>query len=134
MGRRLDLLSRVVFLGYAVILATLTHWPNLKVESGLPRTDLWAHAGAFFVWTMLLLATGWLGPRLSRRNLARCLPIGVAISGLDELTQGFPGLGRFVTWEDFGANVLGVALAGVVWGALIAWSKPGGSAGPTGRR
>lgn len=124
-GRRSDLLSRVVFVVYAVFLATMTHWPNLKVESGLPRTDLWAHTGAFFVWTILLLATGWLGPRLSRKNLARCMPIAVAISGLDELTQGIPGLGRFVTWEDFGANVLGVVLAGVVWGVLIARSKRG---------
>jgi VanZ family protein len=121
----LDLWTRVVFVGYAVFLATMTHWPNLKVESGLPRTDLWAHAGAFFVWTMLLLATGWLGARLSWKNLARGLPIGVAISGLDELTQGIPGLGRFVSWDDFGANVLGVGLAGVVWGVLIARAARG---------
>jgi VanZ family protein len=120
---RLDRLVKAAFVGYALLLVTLTHWPQLRIEAGVPRPDLWAHFLAYFLWTTLLLATGWLGARFSWRNLGIGVPLAIAWAGLDEFSQGIPGLGRFVTWEDFAANVVGIELAALVWLGLTAWVR-----------
>lgn len=117
--------ARAAFVVYALILFTLTHWPNLKVDAGIPRTDLWAHATGYAGWTMLLLATAWLGPRWTWRNVRLGVPIALVYAGLDEASQGIPGLGRFVTWEDFAANTLGVGIGAGVWALAVAWRLRG---------
>ncbi len=104
MGRGLDLLLRLTFLGWALLLFTLTHWPNLKVDAGIPRTDLWGHAIGYSIWASLFIATGWPGKRGTWKSVGLGMPIAMLYSGLDELSQGIPILGRFVTWEDFAAN------------------------------
>jgi VanZ family protein len=115
---RIDTLARVGFVLFAIVLVTATHWPNLRVESGIPRTDLWAHFSAYFLWTSLLLSTGWLGPRFSWRALGLGVPLAILYAGIDELSQGIPGLGRTVAWSDFAANCVGVELAALVWVGL----------------
>lgn len=115
MGRGLDLLFRLAFVGWALLLFTLTHWPNLKVDAGIPRTDLWAHAIGYSVWVALFIATGWLGKRGTWKSIGLGMPIAMLYSGLDELSQGIPILGRFVTWEDFAANSLGVWIGAAGW-------------------
>jgi len=121
---RVNTLARAAFVVYALVLVTLTHWPNLKVDAGIPRTDLWAHATAYGLWTLLLLAAGWLGPRLSWKNLALGTPVALAWAGLDELSQGIPGLGRFVTWADYGANAVGVLIGSGGWIVIVAMNTP----------
>lgn len=120
----IDGFFRVGFVLYALLLTSLTHWPNLTIESGIPRTDLWAHFIAFFVLTILILSTGWIAPRDSWKNMAIGVPVAIAWAGLDELTQGLPGLHRHVTMDDFAANVIGVQLAAVCWLVFLAmWRR-----------
>ena len=119
LGSGLDAWARAVFVAIAVTLATLTHWPNLKVDAGVPRTDMWAHAIAYATWTFLFIATGWPGRRGSWRSVGLGMPIAVLYAGLDELSQGIPGLGRFVTWDDFAANCVGVWIGASVWAVAL---------------
>ena len=116
-----DRVCKAGFVAWALLLFTLTHWPNLQVDAGIPRTDLWAHAIGYGVWTFLLIASGFLGARGSWKSVGLGMPLALLYAGLDEASQGIPGLGRFVTWEDFAANSIGVwigASAWVVWLAI----------------
>lgn len=122
---RFNTVARVCFVLYALLIVTLTHWPQLRVESGIPRTDLWAHFVAYFGWTTLLLATGWIAPRRDWKNPAVAVPLAILYAGLDELSQGIPGLGRFVSWADFAANCVGVEIAALVWIGVMWWSRWG---------
>lgn len=115
MGKGFDLLCRLAFIAIALTLVTLTHWPNLKVDAGIPRTDLWAHGIAYSTWTFALIATGWLAPRGSWKSVGLGMPIALLYAGIDELSQGIPGLGRYVTMEDFAANCIGVWIGASVW-------------------
>lgn len=101
---------RGVFLSYAIVVATATHWPNLKVEGPLPRTDLWIHFAAFSLWTLLAGFAAWFGQALSKRNITRTFVLAVVYIFVDELTQGIPGLGRVVDPADIAANFLGVCI------------------------
>jgi VanZ family protein len=119
-GRGLDLSCRIAFIVIALTLATLTHWPNLVINAGIPRTDLWAHAIAYSTWTFAFIATGWVAPRGSWKSIGLGMPIALLYAGIDELTQGIPGLGRYVTWEDFAANSVGVWIGATAWAAPLA--------------
>lgn len=105
---------------YALILATLTHWPKLQVQGPVPRTDLFAHVGAFSIWGALCIGAGLFGPALSGRNIAWCTLVGVIYAGVDELTQMIPGIHRHAVLSDWLANVGGILLASC--GAL-AWRR-----------
>lgn len=115
MGTGIDLLTRLAFIAWALLLFTLTHWPNLSVDAGIPRTDLWAHAIGYATWTALFIATGWAGKRGTWKSVGLGMPIALLYAGLDESSQGIPILGRFVTWEDFAANSVGVWIGAAVW-------------------
>ena len=119
MGRGLDFLCRFAFIVIAITLATLTHWPNLVVDAGIPRTDLWAHAIAYSTWTFALIATGWIAPRGSWKSVGLGMPIALLYAGIDEYSQGIPGLGRYVTLEDFGANAIGVGIGAGAWAVWL---------------
>lgn len=120
MGKGLDLYCRLAFIVIAITLATLTHWPNLKVNiDEIPRTDLWAHAIAYSAWSFAFIATGWVAPRGSWKSVGLGMPIALLYAGIDEFTQGIPGLGRYVTLEDFGANAIGVGIGAGVWVAYL---------------
>lgn len=113
---RLERVGRWVFLAYALVLVTLTHWPGLTIEGPVPRPDLFVHAGAFGLWTLLLAASGLIGP-LSHPLLAlRACIVGLAWSGFDEWSQRF--FSRFSTWDDYAANAVGVGLATLVIAGL----------------
>ncbi|MEL7483487.1 MAG: hypothetical protein AAFN41_03945 [Planctomycetota bacterium] len=111
-------LARVAFIIYALVLVTATHWPQLKVEGPVPRSDLYIHVAAFGLWTCLLIATGLLGPWRSKPAITKSVIVGLIYAAIDEGTQGIPALGRTVALDDYLANALGVILAGVA--ALIA--------------
>lgn len=101
---------RGLFIAYALIVVTATHWPNLKIDGPLPRTDLWIHCTCFALWMILAGLAGWFGKSLSRRNLVRTFPMACAYIVVDELTQGIPGLGRTVDPTDIAANFLGLCI------------------------
>lgn len=108
-------LCRLGFVCFALVLFTMTHWPKLTVPGVVPRSDLWVHAGAFTVWTLLcVLASFFDANPLSRRNILLSMLVGVAYAGFDELTQAIPILKRTCAWDDFFADTLGVVIAGVI--------------------
>ncbi len=101
---------------YAAALFTGTHWPNLRVEGPVPRTDLWVHVGAFGGWMILACLCGWFGRPASAGNVLRTGLIAVLYAGIDEGLQAIPFIHRTAAWDDFGVDALGVVLAGTaVW-------------------
>ena len=124
-------LARVAFVTYALVLVTATHWPQLRIEGGpVPRPDLFIHVTAFGLWTCLLIATQLLGPWRSKPAIAKAVVVGLIYAAVDEGTQAIPALGRTVALDDYGANALGVTLAGVaaMIAAAIAKPKPASNA------
>ncbi len=104
-----------VFGAYAVLLFTATHYPNLQVPGPVPRTDLFVHVGAFGCWMLAASWCAWFGPATSMRNVVRTWFIAVVYAGFDEGLQAIPALHRTCAWDDFGANVLGITLAGAAF-------------------
>jgi hypothetical protein len=103
---------RSALLIYALALTIATHWPNLEIRIGeIPRPDILLHAVCFGMLTLLILISGlFRRPVLTAGNIGLTWLAGAAWSGLDELSQGLPGINRWVAWSDFFANLLGVTL------------------------
>jgi len=100
---------RAWFIAYAILLATLTHWPRLDVDIGrMPRPDVLAHVAAFGTWAFLAQRSGLFGPRHTSRAIALAAGASVAYAVIDEATQAIPALGRTAAWDDLAANLLGV--------------------------
>lgn len=111
------------FVVYALILVTLTHWPNLEIHGPIERPDLVIHLGAFGLWALLFSACGWFGPATSWRNVRWTWPIGLAYAALDEITQGLPGVHRHVALDDWCANATGITLACIAMLTLGRWLR-----------
>ncbi|QOJ00391.1 MAG: hypothetical protein HRU70_07770 [Phycisphaeraceae bacterium] len=103
--------ARTMFWIYAVLLFIGTHWPNLQIEGPFHRPDLVVHLFAFALWTLFALACGWFGPPTSWPNIWRTGLIATAYAGVDEALQAVPIVNRWAAWDDFFANLLGVAAA-----------------------
>ena len=106
---------------YGLILAIGTHWPRLRIDGPVARSDLYIHVAAFGVLGGVLTLAALWGAPASRRNLVRALAVGVVFAALDEITQANPGLGRTAGFDDFLADVVGLS-AGVASAALLARS------------
>jgi hypothetical protein len=111
-------LIRSAFWGYAALLFVLTHWPSLKVP-GAGRKDLVLHLAIFAIWTALLIACGYFGAALSRRNLAIVLAIAPVYAAIDESLQAIPWIRRHAAWDDYAMNISGV-VAAVAAAAVLA--------------
>lgn len=107
---------------YALVLVLATHWPDLRVPDvgGFTRTDLAVHLAACSLWTALLIACAFFGPRLSTRNIARSAAVAALYATIDEFTQGLPGIHRQVSALDWSMNLGGVAIATIVAASLAA--------------
>jgi hypothetical protein len=101
---------RIVFCCYAVLLFVATHWPALKVTIPIRRPDLLAHLTVFSIWMTLAVWCGFFGKALSGRNLRVTFIVAVIYAAIDEGLQAIPWLQRNCAWDDYGANVLGIAL------------------------
>ncbi|MGP1271815.1 MAG: murein biosynthesis integral membrane protein MurJ [Phycisphaerales bacterium] len=133
MTSRLVTVTRLAFIVYAAVLAYATHKPNLVIDGPVPRTDLFVHLGAFFVWTALLIGTGWTGPWSRRSAVLRAGAIGLLYAAVDESTQAIPGLNRVFAFDDMAANAVGSLLAttgALVIGPRLARGRGPGRAGP----
>ncbi len=109
---------RVVVL-YWLALTAGTHWPSLRVgRPGPIPVDKILHALAFCGLAGLLMLTRWLDRRaaaaFSARNIHRCTALTLLLAALDEVTQTWGRLDRFARWDDFAADVAGIALAWIV--------------------
>jgi VanZ family protein len=105
---------RWAFWPFAVALFIATHWPQLRVDGPIPRTDLVAHFTVFGTWGLLATASAFFGPALSRRNIARTWVVGVIYAAIDEGLQLIPALGRVAALDDFAANATGITLAALL--------------------
>lgn len=108
---------RAVFLIVPVLSFVATHWPRLQLLGGDSPTDKLAHALNGGVLSVLLWQSGWI------RRIRVALPTMVAWATIDELSQGIPGLGRTVDFDDWLADVAGIAIAF----AFIAALRPAGT-------
>ncbi len=112
--------SRIAFLIGVVGIFLLTHWPKLAIP--LPgRPDLVAHLVIFGTWTILCTACGFFGPWHSARNIGKSVAVSVAYSAFDEALQAIPFIQRQAAWDDWCADVVGVAVGGLVMLAAAWW-------------
>jgi hypothetical protein len=109
-ARRTDPWRRRAFWAYAAFVFIGTHYPKLVVP-GAGRPDILVHIAVFALWTALIIACGFFGPPLSARNLIVSAVIAAIYSGVDELLQAIPFIRRVPAWDDWGANLIGVASA-----------------------
>ncbi|MCK4873450.1 MAG: hypothetical protein KAS72_12050 [Phycisphaerales bacterium] len=126
---------RIAFAGYAVVLTVATHWPNLEISVGpIPRPDIVLHVACFGLLTVVMaFAELFRRQALALSHVMLCWLAATAWSGVDELSQGLPGINRWVMWSDFGANVLGVTLAAVVLAIVGMVRRRRASRSPLGR-
>lgn len=114
----------IAFVGYALTLTTLTHWPSLDPgDIGFAISDKVVHAVVFAIWTALLGFSGWIGPISSPRLPWRAAFFGSLYAVLDEVTQGLPRVGRMVEFSDLLANWTGVAVLACFLGVLGAHAR-----------
>ncbi|MEN0021029.1 MAG: hypothetical protein AAF747_09130 [Planctomycetota bacterium] len=107
--------ARLVFVTYAIVLATATHWPGVVIKSDLvSRPDIFIHLAAFSLWTVLLGFTGWCGVLSSARNAVVSAAAGSTCGMLDEVTQRWPIHVRVFDWADLAANIAGGVVGGLV--------------------
>jgi VanZ family protein len=113
--RSARLAIRIVFVLYALTLATGTHWPGLVISvHSFNYADKVVHFTAFLLWTVLLGLTGWFRVKGStRRQLLTIGMIAGLYAAVDELTQGLPGVMRTVSASDLAANWIGITTG--VW-------------------
>lgn len=126
----MKVLARTAFWCYVVVLFTATHWPNLRIESAyVERPDIFIHLACFGTWAALLICSGytangardplaesrgvrgWVGMVTRPRAVGVAWMVALGYAAFDELSQGIPGLGRTVGWDDYGANATGITLA-----------------------
>lgn len=113
------------FLGYAVLLFTLTHWPNLTIESEIvERPDLFIHLAAFGGWTGLLAMSGLAGTVGEWwPTLLRTAVLGAIYAAIDEGLQAVPFVSRHCAWDDLFANWGGVAIGTLCAAGVFATLK-----------
>lgn len=102
---------RVAAACFAAALVTATHWPALRIDGPVDRTDLVLHAAAFGALTLLVIGCRLFGTALSRRNIAISGAAVAAFAALDEVTQGIPVLQRTPDPLDWIADAAGVLVA-----------------------
>lgn len=112
---------RAIFVVYALLTATATHWPKLELPLPSLRPDIIIHMGVFGLWTLICVNAGFFGPPLSRRNILLGGLVSLVYSVVDELTQGIPGINRVVGLDDALANAAGVVAAVIACLVLARW-------------
>lgn len=99
-------LALIALPAYAVLLATATHYPRVRIPGEIPQSDKLLHFTAFgllaLLWWRFYAALRPIGARFA---WASGLGL-VAYAGLDEYLQQF--VGRFTDVADFAANAAGI--------------------------
>ena len=99
--RRVTFSWRAVFVMYALVLTTATHWPRLDLGPSGPNDKL-IHLFAFGLMPLLLWRSRWIA------RLGLVFLISLLWATLDEYSQSIEMLHRWATWQDLLANVLGI--------------------------
>lgn len=101
------------FILYALVLFTATHWPQLRIDGPVQRTDLYLHLTAFGLWAALLIAAGPFRPRFTTRSILKLLAVAIVYAIIDESLQLIPALGRTFALDDLAANITGILIVGI---------------------
>jgi len=113
----------LIFWLYTALLLIATHVPGDAVPPmGFSGIDKLQHAGAYALWTALLLAGPLLGERAFRARALRAVGLATILGAFDELTQAIPALNRSADPLDFAADVAGSVCAVC---AFWAWRRLG---------
>ncbi|MEE8459934.1 MAG: hypothetical protein V3S08_08670 [Phycisphaerales bacterium] len=108
---------RAVFVAYALLLTTATHWPALDIGrvagGGFKSPDKIIHTLAFAGLLVLLWRTRWV-PRIWQAGV-----IVLAWTVLDEVTQALPVLHRTFSMQDLVASQIGVVVT-LAWFRALA--------------
>ncbi len=108
---------RAVFVAYALVLTTGTHWPALDigrvVGGGFESPDKILHTLAFAGLLVLLWRTRWV-PRVWQAAV-----FVLAWTVIDELTQALPVLNRTFSGQDLAASQIGVVVT-LAWFRALA--------------
>ena len=120
---------RWAFAAFAVAVFVATHWPNLQLP-GTGRPDLLVHVVVFAAWTAMLILAGFFGPPFSLRNIGMAALIAPVYAAIDEGLQAIPFIRRHAAFDDWGANVSGIAFACLA--ALAVRAALGLKAAPSG--
>lgn len=107
----------VVLIFFWLLAAALTHIPIPEIPSELDVGDKWVHKIGFAGLASLLMAA-LLAYRWSRTRRLLLIPLALAVYGaLDELTQ--PSCGRARDFNDWRSDMIGMAVALLVWEAAL---------------
>jgi len=109
-SRAARIFAVLAFVAYAVLLFTMTHWPALRFEGPVARSDLYVHFGAFGVWAFLFGLSGLAGPLSCWRTWRATMAMGFGYAAFDESLQMIPWLRRWAAFDDLVANFGGVVL------------------------
>lgn len=122
---------RVAFWAFAGLLFIGTHWPNLRIEGPVQRTDLWVHLSVFGTWMLLACLCRFFGPTAAWGNVWRTWLAAITYAAFDEGLQLIPALHRTAAWDDYAANVTGITLAGALVLILGRAAGPRSTSGET---
>ncbi len=109
---------RAIFVVYALLTFTATHWPRLELPLPGHRPDILVHMGVFGLWTALFLLAAFFGPVFARRNILIGGLVSLVYSALDEASQGLPGINRQPALDDALANAAGVVIMVLIFVAI----------------
>ncbi len=119
MGERGLLVMRVLALGGLLVTLVATHWPRLQLSSEAP-SDKVLHAITYGFLTLLVWRATWF---------ARLWQLGgavVLLASVDEWTQSLPPFFRHTSWNDWTADLVGVAVCVfLLWCSMSARGSTG---------
>lgn len=103
MGDRGMRVWRTLALGGVLVTLVATHWPRLRLTPEAP-SDKVLHAVTYGVLTLLVWRTAWFARRW---HLVAAM---VLFASLDESTQSLPPFHRHTSWNDWTADLVGIAV------------------------
>jgi len=103
MGDRGLRVWRALALGGVLGTLVATHWPRLQLSGEAP-SDKVLHAVTFGVLTLLVARTGWCVRRW------QLVVVMILFASFDEWTQSLPPFHRHTSWNDWIADLVGIAV------------------------
>lgn len=103
MGKRGLRTWRTIAIVGVLVTVVATHWPRLKLSAEAP-SDKMLHAVTYGVLTFIIWRAAWLARRW------QLILAMVLFASLDEWTQSLPPFSRHTSWNDWTADLVGVAV------------------------
>lgn len=119
MGDRGMFVWRSLAFGGVLVTLIATHWPRLRLSTEAP-SDKVLHAVTYGVLTLLVWRTAWFA-RMWHLVAAMAL-----FASVDEWTQSLPPFFRHTSWNDWTADLVGIAVCTfLLWCSVPARGEAG---------